>query len=173
MDAPPELETDRLRLTRLEAGDADFIVELVNDPDWLRFIGDKRVAGRADALRYLENGPWSNYREFGFGLLRVGLRDGGTPIGLCGLLKRETRDCVELGFALLPAFRGHGYANETACAVLAQARERRDLDRIEAIVTTDNHASRALLERLGFAPLEAPEPQADGTRLEVYELSLV
>ena len=173
MDAPPELETDRLRLTRLDAADADFIVELLNDPDWLRYIGDKGVADRAGALRYLETGPWSNYREFGFGLLRVGLRDGGTPVGVCGLLERETRDCVELGFALLPAFRGHGYAEEAARAVLAQARERGDPERIEAIVTSDNHASRALLERLGFTPLEAPEPQDDGTRLEVYESSLI
>ena len=173
MNAPPELETDRLRLTRLDADDADFIVELLNDPDWLRYIGDKGVADRAGALRYLETGPWSNYREFGFGLLRVGLRDGGTPIGLCGLLKRETRDGVELGFALLPAFRGRGYAIEAARAALAQARERGDLERIEAIVTTDNHASRALLERLGFKLIQAPEPDADEHGITVYVLDLI
>ncbi len=173
MKSQPELETDRLRLTRLEAEDADFIVDLLNDPDWLRYIRDKNVFDRAGALRYLETGPWNNYREFGFGLLRVGLHDGDTPIGLCGLLKRETRDHVELGFALLPDFRGHGYASEAARAVLAQARERGDLERIEAIVTTDNHASRALLERLGFTPRETLEPAADRTRLEVYESNLI
>ena len=173
MDAPPELATDRLRLTRLEAGDAEFLVELLNDPDWLRFIGDKGVTDRAGALRYLETGPWQNYRAHGFGLLRVGLRDGGTPIGICGLLRRESRDAVELGFALLPEFRGCGYAEEAAHAVLVQARERGDLERIDAVVTRDNHASRALLERLGFTPLETLEPQADGAHLEVYELSLV
>lgn len=171
MNRPTDIQTERLRLAWLEAGDANFIVELLNDPDWLHFIGDKSVADRAAALNYLESGPWQSYRDYGFGLLRVGLRACGTPIGLCGLLKRDSRDYVELGFALLPGFRRRGYAAEAARAVLAQALERGTLERVEAIVTTDNRASRALLERLGFTPLETLEPGAGETRLEVYELN--
>ncbi len=175
MNAPPDLETDRLRLTRLEAGDADFIVELLNDPDWLRFIGDKGVADHAGALRYLETGPWRNYREFGFGLLRVGLRDGGTPIGVCGLLRRENRDGIELGFALLPAYRRRGYAAEAARAVLDQARDRLAIPRVEAIVTADNHASRALVTRLGFrrAGEVAGAGAGEANPLDLYRLQLI
>jgi ribosomal-protein-alanine N-acetyltransferase len=145
-----DLETGRLRLRRLSHADADFILELLNDPAFLRYIGDKGVRDRAGACRYIESGPLASYERHGFGLLCVELRDVGRPIGICGLLKRETLDDVDVGFAFLAAYRSQGYASEAAAAVLAHGRDAFGLRRIVAICSPDNEASIRLLSRLGF-----------------------
>jgi len=112
------IETSRLNLRWLDADDAGFILRLLNDADWLHFIGDKNVANPEQAKTYIENGPRAMYRQQGFGLNRVALRENDTPIGICGLLQRETLQYSDLGFAFLPAFRRQGYAYEAARAVL-------------------------------------------------------
>lgn len=146
-----ELQTERLHLRRLSPGsDADFIVELLNEPSFLRYIGDKGVRDRASACRYIETGPVASYQRFGFGLLRVELREGGQPIGICGLLKRETLADVDVGFAFLPSYWSQGYAFEAASAVLAEGRAEFGLRRIVAITSPDNEPSIRLLGRLGF-----------------------
>ena len=96
------LETARLRLRHLRADDSQFILELVNDPDWLRFIGDRGVRTVEDARGYIEKGPMQMYSRLGFGLDLVELKDG-TPIGMCGLIKRATLHDVDIGFAFMPA----------------------------------------------------------------------
>ncbi len=144
------IETERLVLRRLTIHDARFILELLNDPAFLRYIGDKGVRTQADACRYIETGPMASYDRHGFGLLRVELKDGGKPIGMCGLLKRDYLPDVDLGFALLPAYRSRGYTLEAASAVLAHARDALGLKRVLAITSPDNVASIGLLERLGF-----------------------
>ena len=143
------LETERLGLRHLEARDAAFILELVNDPDWLRFIGDRNVRSEQDARAYLEKGPMALYARLGFGLYLVALRDG-TPIGMCGLIKRDSLADVDIGFAFLPRFRGQGYAYESAVAARDYGTEVLGLARIVAITDPGNHASSKLLERLGF-----------------------
>ena len=145
------LETARLALRHLTAADAPFILELVNDPYWLRFIGDRGVRTIEDARGYIERGPITMYARLGFGLYLVALKDRGTPIGLCGLIKRDSLEDVDIGFAFLPAFRGHGYAHESACAVRDYAAEVLGLERVVAITAPDNETSERLLERLGFA----------------------
>ncbi len=144
------LETDRLVLRRLDAADAPFILELLNDPDWLRFIGDKGVRNLEDARTYIRTGPADMYARLGHGLYLVELKDGGTPIGLCGLIKRETLDDVDIGFAFLPQYRARGYAREAAAATLVHARDSLGLKRIVAITAPDNQASARLLERIGL-----------------------
>ena len=144
------LETARLALRYLTAADSAFILELVTDPDWLRFIGDRGVRTAEDARGYIERGPMKLYERLGFGLYLVALKDG-TPLGMCGLIKRASLEDVDIGFALLPAFRGRGYANEAACAVRDYAFEVLGLERIVAITAPGNEASAKLLERLGFA----------------------
>jgi len=148
--APPVIETERLLLRRLHAGDAEFILELVNDPDWLRYIGDKGVKTLDDAGNYIRTGPMAMYERVGFGLLMVESKEGGTAIGICGLLKRDTLDDADIGFAFLPAFRAQGYARESAAATLAHARDVLKLPRVVAIVSPDNDSSAALLEKVGF-----------------------
>ena len=145
------VETARLLLRRLEAGDAPFILELLNDPDWLRYIGDRNVRSLDDARRYLESGPLAMYRRLGFGLYGVELKDTGALIGMCGLIKRDMLEDVDIGFALLPEFRGRGFAGEAAGAVLEHGRTALGMKRIVAILSPDNRDSARLLERLGFA----------------------
>lgn len=148
--SPAVLETARLVLRRFTTQDADFIVELVNDPDWIRFIGDKGVRTPADAARYLENGPMRLYERHGFGLWLVARKADGEPLGMCGLVKRDHLADVDLGFAFLPRHRSHGYARESAEGVLGHARDRLGMRRLVAITVPANEASAGLLRKLGF-----------------------
>jgi RimJ/RimL family protein N-acetyltransferase len=161
-------ETDRLRIRWLDARDADFILELVNEPSWIRYIGDKGVRSREDALRYLENGPIAMYARMGFGLYLVELKQTGQPIGICGLIKRETLEDVDLGFAFLPAFQGRGHAFESAAAVVDYGKRVLGVSRIVAILSPDNHRSSVLLERLGFRAAGTISLQPDGEELQLY-----
>lgn len=136
-------------MRRLTADDAPFILELVNEPGWLRFIGDRKVHDLEAARRYIENGPQAMYQHYGYGLYCLQLQDG-TPIGLCGLVKREGLDDVDLGFALLGRFEGKGFAREAAAASLAHAVRDHGLRRIAAITHPANTRSIHLLEAIGF-----------------------
>lgn len=144
------LETERLRLRPLTTDDAPFTLTLLNEPSFLRYIGDKKVRNVEDARQYLLTGPIASYKQNGFGLLLVVLKDSDTPIGMCGLLKREDLPDPDIGFAYVPDFWRKGFAFEAATAVMNDARERLKHDRILAIVNPDNVASIKLLERLGL-----------------------
>jgi RimJ/RimL family protein N-acetyltransferase len=166
--AMPVLETERLILRRLESGDAAFILELLNEPAWLRFIGDKHVHDLAAARAYIEKGPMEMYARLGFGLYRVELKEGGTPIGLCGLIRRDTLPDADIGFAFLARHHGKGYGRESAAAVLEQGRREFGLTRILAITSPDNHASIRLLEKLGFVFERMLRLSADAAEVKVF-----
>ena len=142
--------TARLTLREIDAADAPFILTLVNDPAWLRFIGDKNVRTQGDARRYIEAGPAAMYAQRGFGLWLAERSEDRVPIGMCGLIKRDALPDIDLGFAFLPAYRGNGYAFEAAQAAIGFAWERLGLQRVVAITAPDNDDSVRLLERLGF-----------------------
>lgn len=144
------LETKRLIVRRFMVGDAPFILTLLNEPSFLRYIGDRKVRNLEDARQYILNGPVASYERNGFGLCLVELKESQTPIGMCGLLKREELPDPDIGFAFLPDFWNKGFAFEAAAAVLQDARERLRLERILAITSVDNEASIKLLERLGL-----------------------
>ena len=144
------LETERLRLTHLSDRDAEFIRGLLNEPSFLRYIGDRGVRTADDARRYIQDGPVAGYAHYGYGLLRVGLKAGDTPIGICGVLRRETLPEPDLGFSLLPAWWSKGYAFEAASAVMRYARGTLRLGRILAITSVDNETSIRLLGKLAF-----------------------
>lgn len=144
------LETERLTLRELSEGDASFILRLLNEPSFLRFIGDKGVRNLDDARSYILTGPVDSYERHGFGLYCVQLRNTGSPIGICGLLKRESLADVDIGFAFLPEFWNKGYAFESASAVLCYGKDLLKLPRIVAITDKDNDASAKLLEKLGL-----------------------
>ena len=144
------LKTDRLILRRYTLDDAEFIMRLVNDPSWLRFIGDKNVHNLDDARRYLREGPLDMYERYGFGMYRVEERDSGTPAGMCGLIKRDTLPDADVGYAFLPEFRGKGYAFEAASAVLEHGHRVFGLKRILAITSLDNAGSIRVLEKAGM-----------------------
>ena len=143
-------ETARLLLRPLTADDSAFIVALLNDPDWLRFIGDRKIRSREDAARYIADGPQAMRARHGFALDAVVRKADGATMGLCGLIKRDSLDDVDLGFAFLPAYRGDGYAREAAQATLDRGERAYDLARIAAITSPDNARSIRLLESLGF-----------------------
>ncbi|HEV8589526.1 MAG TPA: GNAT family N-acetyltransferase [Pyrinomonadaceae bacterium] len=145
------LETERLILRHLSAeDDAQFILKLVNEPSFLHYIGDKGVRTLDDARRYVVDGPLKSYEQNGFGLYRVELKTDATPIGICGLVKRDTLPDADIGFAFLPEYWNKGYALESAAAVMKYARETLQLGRILAITTPDNEASAKLLGKIGL-----------------------
>jgi RimJ/RimL family protein N-acetyltransferase len=144
------LETGRLTLRRMGLHDAAFVRDLLNEPSFLLHVGDKRVRTEDDARRYIADGPLASYARFGFGLWLVEVKDGGAPSGICGLLKRDWLEDVDLGFALSPPFWGRGYAFEAASAVLAHARGPLGLRRIVAVTSLENEPSIRLLGKLGF-----------------------
>lgn len=144
------LETQRLILRRLSVDDAEFILQLLNEPSFRENIGDKGVRSIADALQYIETGPVASYDRFGFGIYLVVLKETGESIGICGLIKRESLADVDVGFAFLPSFWSKGYAIEAASAVVAYGKEVFGLNRIIAITTPDNYGSIKVLEKLGL-----------------------
>ena len=144
------LETSRLALRRMSPDDAEFILELLNDPSFLRNIGDRGVRTVDGARTYIRTGPMESYERFGFGLYLMELKDTREPIGICGLLKRESLQDVDVGFALLPRFWSKRYAVEAVSAVLAYGRNTLGLKRIVAITSPDNVASINLLSKFGF-----------------------
>ena len=156
------LATERLRLRQLSLDDAPFILTLVNDPSWLEFIGDKGVRSVDDARTYLAQGPIEMYARLGFGLYLVELREGITPIGICGLIKRESLADVDIGFAFLPQFAGKGYAHEAALAVMAHAKHDFSIRRLVAITAPGNERSIRLLRRLGMTLEKSIDLPRDG-----------
>jgi len=163
------LETERLSLRRLTVDDAEFILALLNEPSFLRYIGDKKVRNLDDARQYILNGPVGSYERHGFGLNCVELRESHTPIGMCGLLKRDELPDPDIGFALLPDFWSKGFAFEAAEAVLKDARERLQIQRILAITSLDNDASINLLQRLGFRFERVVQLSPDGEQLRLFK----
>lgn len=144
------LTTERLVVREFTFADAEFIVRLLNDPSFIDNIADKGVRTLDDARTYLRDGPLASYARHGFGLWLVALSEGGDPIGICGLIRRDGLDGVDLGYALLPEFCGRGYALEAAAGVVAHARAALGLGSLLAIVNEDNAPSIRLLAKLGF-----------------------
>lgn len=142
-------ETARLRLRTAGRGDAAFYLALVNDPGFIEHIGDRGIRSLDDAARALEEGPVAMQRARGHSLYVVELKENGLPVGMCGLIKRDTLDGIDLGYAFLEAWRGRGYAREAARAVLAHAADI-GLRRVLAITTPNNNASNCLLRKLGM-----------------------
>jgi [ribosomal protein S5]-alanine N-acetyltransferase len=144
------VETPRLTLRRLEAEDAPFMLELLNEPSFIQNIGDRGVRTIEDAVEYIAKGPQASYARFGFGLYLVTLRDSGASIGICGILKRDELPEPDIGFAFLPAYWSQGYALESGAAVRDYGRDTLGLKRLLAIVNPSNDSSIRLLEKLGF-----------------------
>ena len=144
------IETDRLILREITTNDAPFVLALLNTNGWLRYIGDRNVRTIADAEKYIAERFIKSYFEHGFGLYLVELKSNNASIGMCGLIKRESLEDVDIGFAFLPEFTGVGYAYEAAFATLKFASGVLKLKRILAITTPDNTSSIKLVEKIGL-----------------------
>ena len=164
--------TERLLLRRLTEEDGAFMLALVNQPSFLRYIGDRGVRTVDDAVTYLRNGAMASYATNGFGLYRVEQRSHGTAIGICGLIRRDGLDMPDIGFAFLPEFWSQGYAREAADAVIEQGRSTHALTRLAAITDPENASSIRLLERLGFRPVRPMRLSPDSTEVLLFERAL-
>ena len=131
-------ETERLSIRQFELRDAPFIVRLLNDDLFIRYIGDKNVRTQEDAINYLKTGPMASYKKHGFGLNLVCLKESHTPIGMCGLLKRNELDNPDLGYAFLPEYSGKGYAREAAENTLKTVIRTCSLDTVVAVTLPDD-----------------------------------
>jgi RimJ/RimL family protein N-acetyltransferase len=162
------VETDRLILRRLTTEDAAFILDLLNQPSFLKFIGDRGVRTLDDAREYIVKGPIASYERYGFGLNLTLMKESGIPIGICGLVKRETLEDVDVGFAFLPQFWLKGYAFESASAVLAYGKNMLGLKRIVGVTTSDNCGSMRVLEKLGLRFERMVRLSEDGPELKLF-----
>lgn len=144
------LETQRLILRHILSDDAPFILQLLNEPGFIQNIADRGVRSLADAEHYIAEGPTASYARNGFGLFLVMRKEGLEPIGMCGLIRRDTLPDVDIGYALLARFEGQGYATEAAAATLAWGRGALGLPRIVGITGLDNQGSIRVLEKIGL-----------------------
>lgn len=145
------LETPRLVLRKLTTDDAAFMLDLLNQPSFHQYIGDRGVRSLEAAAAYIERGAMASYERHGFGLYAVEVKGEAGPVGICGLVKRDGLDDVDIGFAFVPSAWSVGYATESAMAVLDEGLTRFGLTRIVAITAPDNDRSIRVLEKLGFA----------------------
>ena len=144
------IETERLYLRKLTLEDAPFMLELLNTPPWLQFIGDRNVHSIEDAENYLKNGSLKSYQENGFGFYAVIEKTSGKTIGMCGLIKRDSLPDIDIGFAFLPHLISKGFGYEAAFATLKYARDTLQIKRIIAIVNPDNEKSIGLIKKIGL-----------------------
>ncbi len=169
------LETDRLILRRFtaDASELEFVLRLVNEPSYLENIGDKGVRTLEQAATYLLEGPIRSYQVNGHGLYLVVLRESLQPVGICGLLKRDQFQDVDLGYAFLPEFWSRGFAREAAAAVLDYGRRTLGLTKVIALVNPTNSPSIKLLRKLEFAYAERVRVEPGGAEADVFELGLL
>lgn len=165
------LDTERLTLRTLEVDDAHFYLKLLNDPSFLTNIGDKGVRTLEGARASILEGPCVMQRDYGFSMYLVERRSDGVPLGVCGLIKRDTLPDVDIGYAMAPPFWGQGYAYEAAAAVLAHGRDRLGLPRLLGITSPENIGSNQLLKKLGlrFVKLTQLDGRDTGTNLYAIE----
>lgn len=164
------IETERLILRKFTVEDAPFVLELLNTPSWLRFIGDRRVHSVEDAEQYLINGNIKSYEMYGFGFYAVIEKSTHKPIGMCGLVKRNTLDDIDIGFSFLPQFIGKGYGFEAASATLEYAQNTLKLKKIVAIVDPENEVSIGLIKKINLRFEKMVRLSADDIELMLFSI---
>lgn len=162
------LETERLALREITTNDAEFLLGLLNEPSFIENIGDRNVRTVEDARQYALNGPISSYKQHGFGLYLVELKDTRTPIGICGLVKREALPDADIGYAFLPAFWRKGYAWEATSATLKYGFDELNQKRILAIVNPENASSIRVLEKIGLRHSQMVRISPDAAEICLY-----
>ena len=164
------IRTNRLEIRQITLTDAPFMLRLLNEESFLRYIGDRGVRSIQDARGYIREGPRASYRENGFGLYLVELRETGEPVGICGLVDRGELEDVDIGFAFLPDHWRKGYALEASRAVLDQARRQLGFKRVVAIASSENRRSYKLLRKLGLEREGTVHLADDGEELNLYSI---
>jgi RimJ/RimL family protein N-acetyltransferase len=162
------IETERLILRKLSTDNAEFILDLLNQPSFIHYIGDRGVKTLEDARQYILKGAVASYERFGFGLYLTLLKESEIPIGICGLVKRDALKNADIGFAFLPQYWSKGFAFESASAVLAYARNTLGIKRILGITSPDNQGSIRVLEKLGLKFEQMVKLSRDDVELKLF-----
>jgi len=166
------IETERLSLRQFFLADAAFIRELLNEPSFIQNIGDRGVRTLSDAEKYLETGPIASYARNGFGLYLVLLKESNEPIGMAGLIKRDTLEDVDVGYAFLPRYWSKGYAIESVLALMEYAKNIVRLQRVVAIVDPANQGSIRVLEKAGFQFEKMVRLSDDDIELKLFGIEI-
>ena len=165
------LETERLIVRELVESDAEFILDLLNQPSFIKYIGDRNVRTADEAKDFIETRYRKSYEDNGYGLYLVELKTPDsrlqTAVGICGFVKRDNFQYADIGFAFLPQFEKQGYAFESASALMEYGRKVLEFKEVLAITTQDNESSRRLLEKLEFKFDELIE-MPNGEILKLY-----
>lgn len=162
------LKTDRLSLNEARLRDSAFIHKLLNSSNWIQYIGDRGIKSTEDAERYIRNSLIKSYKQHGFGLYKMVLKESDKPIGLCGLLKRSHLDHPDVGFAILPEYEGKGYTYEAAKATIEYAHTELSLPTVLAITSEDNLRSQALIKKIGLKYLKKVKLNASKNELLLF-----
>ena len=170
MTAFRSFKTSRLYLKPTNLEDADFLLELLNTPKWITYIGDRNVKSTEDATIYIENNILPQYSKMGYGNYTVILKESNTKIGSCGLYDRKGIDGLDIGFAFLPQYEKMGYAFESANALKTAAFTIFGISKLNAITTLQNSSSQQLLERLGLRFKEMINLPGDNEKLMLYTI---
>ena len=166
------LETERLILREIVEGDGEFILDLLNQPSFIKYIGDRNVRTIEAAREYIESRFTESYKRFGFGMWAVELKETGAAIGICGFVKRDSLPDADIGFAFLPQFEKQGFAFESASAMMNYGRDVLGLKRVLAITTQDNESSGKLLEKLGFKFENLIKMPTDDEELKLFSANM-
>jgi RimJ/RimL family protein N-acetyltransferase len=167
------LETERLILRHVVENDALFILDILNQPSFIQFIGDRGVRDTDAAKEYIESRFTKSYRDNGFGMFLVELKEDHMPLGLSGFVKRDSLPDPDIGFAFLPQYWSKGYAYESAAAVLEYGRDTLDLKRVLAITSIDNESSGKLLEKIGLRFERLFTAPGDDEELKLFSIDLI
>lgn len=166
------LQTARLQLRQAQLEDAGFLLALLNEPDFLKNIGDRQVRDLAQSEAYLQQNLLGSYHLHGFGLWVVERFSDRQPLGLCGLVQRDYLQDPDLGYALFSQHSGQGYTSEAALAVVAYARNALGLRHLCSIVAPDNLASKRILVKVGMQPAGQKTVPGSEKLVDFYQLEL-
>ncbi len=162
------LSTARLLLAEATLEDADFILKLLNSPNWLEFIGDRGVRCTEAAEVYITNSLLKSYQNNGYGLYKMQLKSNEQPIGLCGFVKRDYLDHPDIGFAILPEHEGNGYTTEAALATISYGKSHLNLKTVLGITNEENHKSRKILSSIGLKEIGKTPPNEKQIEFLLY-----
>ena len=166
-------ETNRLLISKFTLKDAPFFLELVNSPIWIKYIGDRKTKTIKEAEERIETGHLKSYKTHGFGFYELLLKaENNKPIGTCGLIKRDTLEYVDVGFAMLPNYESLGLAHEASIEIIKLAKNVFKLVKIIAITTPDNDSSIKLLKKLGLIYEKKVTPFEDEEELMLFTKTL-
>ncbi|MCB0383646.1 MAG: GNAT family N-acetyltransferase [Psychroserpens sp.] len=166
-------ETNRLLLSKITVEDAPFLLELMNTPGWIKYIGDRNIKTVKQAETYIENNQLKCYETHGFGYYKIQVKaENLKTIGTSGLLKRDNLDHVDIGFSFIPNYHGKGYGFEAASEIINLAKTKFNIKTLCAITLPINQPSIHLLEKLGLSYQKTVKPFDNDEELLLFAKNL-